>query len=134
GTDNHHAVSDDLPTSLGQRAVSALLGRKVHNDGACPHTADHLLSDEDGSALPGNQRRGDNHVCRSYIPGHHFLLLLVELLRLRLGVTALILGVFRGKAQLRELSAEALHLLLDGRPSIVGLHDSAKSLRRANSL
>src|SRR5205807_8789972 len=32
GTDNHHAVSDDLPTSHGQRAVSALLGRKVHND------------------------------------------------------------------------------------------------------
>src|SRR5438445_12630986 len=39
GTDNHHAVSDDLLTGLGQRAVSALLGGKVHNDGACPHSA-----------------------------------------------------------------------------------------------
>src|SRR5258708_12738090 len=121
-------MSDDLLPGFGQRAVSALLGRKVQNDGAWPHAADHLLGYEDGSALPRDQRGGDDHVGGGHILGHHFLLLLVELLRLRLGVTALILSFFRSEAQLREFGTDALHLLLDGRAGILGPHDSADPL------
>src|SRR5256885_14237066 len=91
-----------------------MLRRKVHNDGAWSHTADHLLGYEGGSPLPGNQRRGDDDVGRGHILGHHFLLLLVELCRLRFGITALILSVFRSEAQLREFGTEALYLLFDG--------------------
>src|SRR5256885_14200410 len=91
-----------------------MLRRKVHNDGAWSHTADHLLGYEDGSPLPGNQRRRDDDVGRSHILGHHFLLLLVELCRLRFGITALSLSIFRNEARLREFGTEALYLLLDG--------------------
>src|SRR5207244_4669671 len=64
----------------------------------------------------------------------HFLLLPIELLRLRLGITALVLCVFRSEAQLGELGAQALHLLLDGWAGIVRLHDSAEPPCCANSL
>src|SRR5712692_8623097 len=77
-TDNDYAVSHDLLAGLGQRAVPALLGGEVHNDGSWPHAADHLLGNEDGSALPGNQGCRDDHVGGGHVLGHHFLLLLVE--------------------------------------------------------
>ena len=95
---------------------------------------DHLLGDEDRCALPGNQRRRDDDVSGGHVLRHHFLLLLIELFRLRLGVTALVLCVFRSAAQLGELGAQALHLLLDGWAGIVRLHDSAEPPRCADRL
>src|SRR6266851_5561886 len=62
GTDDDYTVSHDLSPGLGESAVSALLGRKVQNDGARPHTVNHFLGDEDGSPLPRNQRRGNDDV------------------------------------------------------------------------
>src|SRR5439155_677360 len=64
GTDDDYTMSHDLPPGLGESAVSALLGCKVQNDGAWPHTANHFLGDEDGSALPGHQRRRDDDIGR----------------------------------------------------------------------
>src|SRR5258708_32587672 len=133
-TDDDPPVSHDLSPGLGQRAVSALLGRKVQNDGAWPHTADHFLGDEDRSALPGNQRCGDDDVSGSHVFGHHFLLLAVELVRLCFGVTAPILSILRSETQLRELGTEALYLLLAGRAGIVPLPDTPEPLCGANNL
>src|SRR5256885_4594513 len=110
-----------------------MLRRKVHNDGAWSHTADHLLGYEDGSPLPGNQRRRDDDVGRSHILGHHFLLLLVELCRLRFGITALSLSIFRNEAQLREFGTEALYLLLDGGAGVGPLPDPAQPPGRAQN-
>src|SRR5713226_4817558 len=133
-TDNDYAVSHDFFPGLGQRAVPALLGGEVNNDGSRPHPADHFLGNEDGSTLPWNQGRRDDDVGGGHILGHHFLLFLVELLGLRLGITALSLGIFGGETELGKLGAEALHLLLYGWAGIVRLDDSSEPLRRANSL
>ena len=65
---------------------------------------------------------------------HQLLLLLVELLRLGLGVAGLGLGVLRLQAELDELAAQAFDLLLDDRPRVVGLDDGAEPLGRADRL
>ena len=56
---------------------------------------------------------------------HQLALAAVEGLVLRAGVAARVLRVGRVEGQLDELRAQALHLLLDRRPHVVGRHDRA---------
>ena len=65
---------------------------------------------------------------------HHLALAPVERLVLRLGVAALVFRVGGFERQLDESGAEALHLLLDRGPHVVGLDLGAEPARRRDRL
>src|SRR5712692_6489863 len=132
--ENDHAVPQDFPAGFGEGAVPALLGSKIDDDRAWPHAPDHLLGDEDRGELTGDERCRDDNVRRRHVLRHQLLLLPVELLRLGLGVTTLVLSVLRLEGELREPRTEALHLLLHGGTRIVRLYDGAKPFCRADCL
>src|SRR5712691_7110074 len=134
GADDDDAMLHDFLAWLRESAVPTLFSREIYDDRARSHTPDHLFGDEDRSALAWDERRRDDGVSGRHVFKHHLLLLLVELLRLRFGVAALGLRLFCFKTQVRELGAKAFHLLLHGGARVVGLHNSAEPLRRADRL
>src|SRR3989454_11823239 len=131
GADDDDAVLHDFLAWLRESAVSTLFSREIYDDRARSHTPDHLFGDEDRSALAWNERRRNDGVSSRHVFKHHLLLLFVELVRLRLRVTALFLRIFRFKTEVRELGAKTFHLFLHGGARGVGLPYSAQPPRRA---
>src|SRR3989442_3805702 len=114
GADDDDAMLHDFMAWLRESAVPTLFSREIYDDRARSHTPDHLFGDEDRSALAWNERRRNDGVSSRHVFKHHLLLLFVELVRLRLRVTALFLRIFRFKTEVRELGAKTFHLFLYG--------------------
>src|SRR2546425_5303778 len=134
GAHDDDAMLHDFLAWLRESAVPTLFSREIYDDRARSHTPDHLFGDEDRSALAWNERRRDDGVSSRHVFKHNLLLLFVDLVRLRLRVTALFLRIFRFKTEVRELGAKTFHLFLYGGARVVGLHYSAEPLRRADRL
>src|SRR3989454_12801762 len=128
GAHDDDAMLHDFLAWLRESAVPTLFSREIYDDRARSHTPDHLFGDEDRSALAWNERRRDDGVSSRHVFKHHLLLLFVELVRLRLRVTALFLRIFRFKTEVRELGAKTFHLFLHGGARGVGLPYSPEPL------
>ena len=125
-SENRDALVDDDLVRLRQRAVAATLRGKIDDDRTGRHAVDHLLRDENRRLFSWYQRGGDDHVAPGDDPQHHFPLAPVERLVLRLRIAPLVLGIASVERHLHETRAQALHLLLDGRPYVVRFHFRAQ--------
>ena len=95
-------------------------------------TASAVTSSGGGAA--GHRRSADHDVALADHARELLALACVEVLAHRLGVAAAVLGVRGVEIELDETRAEALDLLGDGGPDIVGLHDRAQPSRRRDRL
>src|SRR2546426_10876445 len=132
GAHDDDAMLHDFLAWLRESAVPTLFSREIYDDRARSHTPDHLFGDEDRSALAWNERRRNDGVSSRHVFKHHLLLLFVELVRLRLRVTALFLRIFRFKTEVRELGAKTFHLFLHGGGRVVGPPHNAQPPRPAD--
>ena len=132
--DPHSVVLDDLACAR-QRAVPALLHRKIHDDAAGLHAVDHLLGDEHRRRPAGNERGGDDDVLLRQVLGHQRRLPEAVVLAHLLGVTARGLGGL-GLLALdhHEGRSEALDLLLHRGTDVGGADDGAEAARGRNRL
>ena len=87
-----------------------------------------------GAARPGNRGRRDDDVGFGGVVGKHLLLLAQRLRRDLLGVAAGGLRIAGVDRNIDELGAEALDLLLDHGPRVVGLDDRAEATRGGDRL
>eukprot|EP00053_Salpingoeca_punica_P012955 m.116409 g.116409 ORF g.116409 m.116409 type:complete len:1093 (-) comp16076_c1_seq1:125-3403(-) len=135
----HVAVAEDAHAlvvvelaGLGQLAVAARLGRQINHHRAFAHAFHHVLGDELGRRLAGDERRGDDNVDLTALLGKQGHLGVDKLLGHLLGVAALARAADVLKARhLQELAAERLDLLLDLWAGVEAADDRAHVLGRA---
>ncbi len=118
-------VSSQLPPRSAARST-------ITEPGAMRATMSR--GDQHGRFLAGDHRGRDDDVALGDDLAQQLALALVERFVLGPGVAAGVLGVLGLDGQLDEPAAQALDLLLGGRPHVVGRGDRAQPPRRGDRL
>ena len=128
--DGHAATYHDFARPR-ERAVSAVFGGEVHDDGARPHAPHHLFGDERRRGPARNEGRRDDDVDVFRLPAEEGHLggdeLGAHLLGVPASAAALLLDL-----DLEELGAHALDLLADFGAGVEPAHDGTEPSRGAD--
>ena len=128
------ALGAHVLAGAGQFAVAAGLGCEVDDHRAAPHAPDRVGGHEQRRRAAGHRGRADHDIALADDARELLALACVEVLAHRLGVAAAVLGVRGIEVEFHETRAEALDLLGDGGPDVVGLHDRAQASCRRDRL
>src|SRR5580704_18090663 len=96
GSQDLHALMDHSFAGLSQFAVASANSGEIHDDGTGLHGFDHGLGDQNGGALSGHGRGGDDDVVLANDLKHQFALAAVEIFVHGFGVAAFVFGLVGG--------------------------------------
>ena len=118
----------------GDGAVAALVDGDIHDDGAFLHGLDHLVGDDHGGELAGDQRGAEHHVHVRQDRRDGFPLTEQGSFGELLGIAARSDGFLSGDAQLHGLGTQGLGLLHGRGTDVGGVGDRAETLGGGQSL